>query len=169
MESELIIDARQFAAKKHAGQMYGDKPYTYHLEEVYKVARRYELHVFICVAALLHDILEDTNVSPIELRTFFGYDVAGLVEDVTDEPGENRKERAEKTWPKIRNSKAAVALKLCDRIANVKACHDGIGNVKLLEMYRKEHEAFKKALYYKSDEDELQAMWDELDSLIGKA
>lgn len=168
IEDTYITDARKFAEKKHAGQMYGDKPYTYHLEEVYKVASRYRLLVYICMAAWLHDVLEDTNVSPIELRVFFGHPVASLVEAVTDEPGKNRSERAKKTWPKIRMEQRAVALKLCDRIANVKACRDGIGNVKLLEMYRKEHEAFKKALYYESDEDIIQEMWVELDNLIEK-
>lgn len=160
-----LIDAREFATKKHAGQEYDKHPYTYHLNAVCEVAQEYNLNGDIQVAAWLHDILEDTNVSPIELQTFFGRSVAGLVECVTDEPGKNRKERAKKTWPKIRTDPAAVALKLCDRIANVKACHDGL-SPRLLDMYEKEHDAFKEALYSDEDDEAIIELWCELDELI---
>lgn len=165
LEWAELIDAREFATKKHADQLYGEHPYTYHLNAVCEVAQRHCLNGDICVAAWLHDILEDTSVSSVELRTFFGPSVAGLVEAVTDEPGKNRLERAKKTWPKIRTDAAAVALKLCDRIANVQACLDGVGNVKMLKAYRKEYDAFRAALY-RDDEEEMLPLWLELDELI---
>jgi hypothetical protein len=114
-------------------------------------------------AAWLHDIVEDTYETIENVRYIFGDKVAALVEAVTDEPGKNRKERAEKTLPKIRaHGIEAVALKLCDRIANIEACIEGVGNVKLLKMYRKEYPAFREALYR---EGELEGSWDILDRL----
>ena len=159
-----IIEAKEFAAKKHAGQKYGTLPYTYHLNAVFEVAVRYHLSNDICVASCLHDVLEDTDVSYVELRSFFGPHVADLVRLVTDEPGENRWERARKTLPKTRTDPDAVALKLCDRIANVQACLDGIGNVDLVKAYRKEYVLFKEALY-RAEEKELQPLWSKLDQM----
>lgn len=160
-----IAEAEEFAEKKHAGQKYGTLPYTYHLNAVYKVAVQYKLSDDIRVAAWLHDVLEDTAVSYVELRSFFGPRVADFVRLVTDEPGKNRRERAEKTLPKTRTDRDAVALKLCDRIANVQACLDGIGNVDLIKAYRKEYVLFKEALY-RAEEKELQPLWSNLDQMI---
>lgn len=37
-------------------------------------------------------------------------------------------------------------MKLCDRIANVSACVEGVGNTDLLKMYKKEYPFFREAL-----------------------
>lgn len=162
----IVLDAQEFATKKHGKQKYTKiLPYTYHLKAAHDVAERYNLNVDIRAAAWLHDILEDTNITVVELRAFFGHHIAGLVQLVTDEPGKNRKERAEKTWPKIRTSPEAVALKLCDRIANVQASLD-IGPQSLLDMYKKEHKRFRAALTCDDEDEWLLAMWAELDELI---
>ena len=39
----------------------------------------------VVVAGLLHDVLEDTDVTPAELRTRFGPDIARLVEALTQD------------------------------------------------------------------------------------
>lgn len=163
--SGAVIEAREFAKKKHAGQMYGSLlPYSAHLEDTYNVACEYNLPVAIQMAAWLHDILEDTNVSPVELRTFFGHYVAGLVEGVTDRPGANRAARAKETLPYIRACPETVALKLCDHIANVRACQQG--DKKRFSMYRKEYSFFRETLYRADDGATIEAMWKELDALM---
>ncbi len=55
-----------------------------------------------------------------------------------------------------------MRLKLADRIANVRACRAG-GNTQKLRMYRKEHLAFRAALFV---EDWADPMWAELDRLL---
>ena len=161
----VLHDAKEFAIKKHGDQMYGDEPYSYHLEETVKVAERHCLHIDIRTAAWLHDILEDTNITYVELCVFFNHRVAGLVSLVTDQPGKNRRERAKKTLPRIRSDPAAVALKLCDRVANVKACLAGVGNTKLFYVYQKEYKAFREALW-REGEEELEGLWQELEKLV---
>ena len=70
--------------------------------------------------------------------------VAEIVYAVTDELGRNRKERKEKTYPRIAANKDAIAVKLCDRIANVQ--ESSKTNHRLYKMYQKEQADFKAAL-----------------------
>lgn len=160
--SRPVFNARNFAIKAHGDQTYSDgEPYSFHLAAVSCVARKYKLSEIIQVAAWLHDVLEDTEVTRKQLEEQFGKLVADLVWAVTDEKGKNRAERAKKTWPKIRCAgRDAVALKLCDRIANVEA---SIGT-SYMKMYEKEYEAFKRALY--EPYEGLDEMWNRLDNLF---
>lgn len=167
---DIEEQAMRFAVRKHANQKYGEYSYTYHLSRVAKIAEQvctlYNLPKELLVpAAWLHDTLEDTQTTWDELTLQFNSAIATLVEAVTDADGKNRKERAIKTLPKIRKHGIhAVALKLCDRIANVEASLGGVGNVKLFKMYKKEYPAFKEALYQQG---ELWMVWDWLDFIIG--
>jgi len=108
-------------------------------------------------AAWLHDVVEDTDTKLKEVEEMFGTEVSKLVSAVTNEPGPNRKTRAALTYPKIRETTGAVALKLADRIANVEA------GGKLVDMYKKEYEDFKRALYTTG---QYEGMWKHLDSLL---
>lgn len=167
-------DAIEYVKAKHAKQKYGENlPYTAHLRAVADVAVEYGLSEEIVQAAWLHDTLEDTDATLYDLQVRFGREVASLVYSVTDEKGKNRKERAEKTYPKIRmGGWEAITLKLADRIANVR--HSTLSNRGLLKMYEKEYPTFKAAL--KSEFDlisvplwvryRLDAMWKELDKLL---
>jgi (p)ppGpp synthase/HD superfamily hydrolase len=137
---ESMLRAIDFAAKYHHGQMYGDVSYLEHLHHVNEVASRFHLNDDIQTAAYLHDILEDTTCTFEGIWKSFGWNIALLVFLVTDEPGTNRVERKEKTYPKIATRFDAILLKLCDRIANVEASLEN--NPKLFEMYKNEHHEF---------------------------
>src|ERR1700687_1491569 len=85
----LILKAMAFAAWKHREQRRKDvdaSPYINHpiaLAEVlwHEGGVRDPL---IIAAALLHDIIEDTETTPEELGGAFGASVAAVVEEVTD-------------------------------------------------------------------------------------
>ena len=156
--------ARLFAEKKHKGQLYGKDPYTKHLSDAAKIAREFELGEFIETAVWLHDTLEDTDTKLIDLISHFSTEIAQVVMAVTDVPADKRDRRAKKTLPKIYDAGAtAVAVKLCDRIANVEA------SAKVphkLKMYKKEQDFFKQSLY--RVEDKLDPLWDRLENAISK-
>jgi len=161
----LAIQAAQAVAEmKHKDQMYGEnEPYTKHLAHVAEVLLRFKFDSDdLQVAAWLHDVVEDTDMTLFQVEVMFGRNVADLVGRVTNEPGQNRKERHAKTYPKIQASMDATTLKLADRIANVESSVES--NDKKLQMYRKEHEAFKSLLYKPGVHD---GMWRHLDFLIG--
>lgn len=160
---DLVEAAKVFAIAAHGDQRYdGDRPYRVHLAAVAKEAENWGFRPEVVAAAWLHDTVEDTEVSTSDLVYYFGDEVARLVDAVTDREGKNRRERAVKTLPLIRqNGTEAVGLKLCDRIANVRASQDDPTG--LLKMYRREHVTFRQAL---SREGELEDLWRVLDELL---
>ena len=83
------------ATKAHSGQTYDIYPYDYHFKRVAEIATIYGYDEAIIVSCLLHDVLEDTELSYNDIKTAFGEEVAEIVYSVTDELGRNRKERKE--------------------------------------------------------------------------
>jgi (p)ppGpp synthase/HD superfamily hydrolase len=151
--------AKFFAVVKHGNQTYsGCLPYSHHLAAVEAVLRRFGVDMqYFLEAAWLHDVVEDTNTKLKEIYEFFGPEVADLVGAVTNEPGANRKIRGMLTYPKIRAVKGATRLKLADRIANVEQ------GGKLVDMYRKEYEDFKRNLFVAGENED---MWNHLDGIM---
>ncbi len=139
--------ALMVAEKAHSNQTYDIYPYMYHIRQVMKIAEELGYDESIIVAAILHDTLEDTELSYNDIKKAFGEEVAEIVYCVTDELGRDRNERKEKTYPKIQSNWKATVVKICDRIANVKQSMDY--NKGLYEMYRKEHVIFCSRLMSK--------------------
>jgi (p)ppGpp synthase/HD superfamily hydrolase len=160
----LEHDMIAFASEHHKNQVYSlDRPYTFHLRAVRDTVFRFLAYIpygvpveVVTLAAWGHDLIEDTGVTIEELTDRYGVEVSDLIWRVTNEPGVNRKARHEATYWKIKESPAAVFLKLADRIANVEAGGK-------TGMYRKEWLGFKAALY---TEGELDPMWDHLENLL---
>lgn len=92
-----------------------------------------------------HDLIEDTRVSYNDVKIHLGQEAADIVYAVSNEKGKNRQERAnDKYYEGIRNTKGAVFVKLCDRIANVQ--YSKMTKSRMFEMYKKENEEFVKKL-----------------------
>lgn len=157
---KMVDEARLVAQVAHGSQTYGDIfPYVKHLDDVVGVLRRFGLGQGpLVIAGYLHDAIEDGDVSYNDIKTHFGEKVAEIVYCVTDELGRNRKERKEKTLPKIASNPDAILVKLADRIANIE--HGGRKS-----MYRKEHQEFKDALGPASSAD-AKPMWEHLEDLL---
>lgn len=159
-------DVLNFALERHGAQMYGHRGYVSgHLLPVTVLLQSYGFTGAAVTAALLHDVVEDTSTTVEEIKSLFGSDVADLVWAVTSEPGTSRRIRNAATYPKIRASVDALAIKLCDRIINVQECWE-TRNSKLF-MYKKEHPEFRRALYLESDLQSILDMWKRLDNLLG--
>jgi GTP pyrophosphokinase len=77
--------AYTFSEEKHKGQKRdsGEPYFTHPLAVAVACAREYELDVDSIIAALLHDIVEDTETSLKTVRNLFGEDVAELVSGLT--------------------------------------------------------------------------------------
>jgi (p)ppGpp synthase/HD superfamily hydrolase len=95
--SPLVRDSYQLLAEKHGGQKQrvNGAPYVEHPLAVARDVSEAGFEPEMVAAALLHDIVEDSDVTIDELRARFGDRVAGLVEAMTDEgevePYERRK------------------------------------------------------------------------------
>jgi guanosine-3',5'-bis(diphosphate) 3'-pyrophosphohydrolase len=161
-EMTLLERAYLCASEHHGDQRYGYIPYTTHLCHVVGVllAHGYTDRELLAIA-YLHDVLEDTTCHYSDLEKQFGQRVAEGVFALTDELGRNRRERHEKTYPKLVKSSDAVLVKLADRIANVS--HSAIEKPALRKMYAKEYEEFKRKLFCDRHGEDL---WKTLDDIL---
>lgn len=124
---QRILAAARFAAEKHALQKrkgQNQEPYINHLIEVAELVASSSdtLDPGLMMAAFLHDTVEDTGVTLIELEQRFGHDVASLVAEVTDDkslPKETRKHLQVENAP--HKSARAQTLKLADKISNLRS------------------------------------------------
>ncbi|ATZ16375.1 GTP pyrophosphokinase [Entomoplasma freundtii] len=131
-ELKEIRVAYDYAAQKHQEQKRknGD-PYIYHpLSTAYFLAQL-QMGPQTIIAGLLHDILEDTPVTAIELEKEFGTEVANLVEAVTKVSyfaKENREAQKSEYLRKIYLSMAkdirVIIIKLSDRLHNMLTIHN---------------------------------------------
>ena len=139
-----IIEALSVAKTAHKGQMYGGADYIVHINMVVIIALHLDYDEDIIIGCALHDTLEDTDLRYQQIADLFGKPVADMVESVTDEPG-NRLVAKKKTYPKIRLSWKAIAVKLIDRTVNV--LYSITTNPEKLAMYLDEHDQFVAELY----------------------
>jgi (p)ppGpp synthase/HD superfamily hydrolase len=128
----VIFEAIQFAKLKHAGQKrkYTDEPYHNHpLRVAAIVAGLPTANEEQIVAAILHDVLEDTDTTTTELvKKFdsFSYCVIQLTNIFTTQnyPHLNRKQRTEKEHIRLAGiCYAAKEIKLADRLDNIRDLH----------------------------------------------
>lgn len=82
----LYDRAFEFAARAHAGQVrkYSKEPYIVHPVAVAHIVAGITNDEVMIAAALLHDVVEDTPVTLVEIEANFGERVARLVEGLTD-------------------------------------------------------------------------------------
>ena len=162
--TDSVARARQFAVAAHAGQRYGDLPYSAHLNAVAALLAPYA--EVAEVVGLLHDVVEDTGVPLNAIQAEFGEEVARLVALVTDEGGANRRRRKARTNAKLLavggDDALALVVKAADRLANLRASAlDGVDSK--LDMYGREHPTFRQATYRPELCDEL---WEELERIV---
>ncbi|KAJ3226533.1 Guanosine-3',5'-bis(diphosphate) 3'-pyrophosphohydrolase MESH1 [Clydaea vesicula] len=122
----ILIDTINFAAQKHTNQRRKDKvktPYINHPIGVMHIlsqeARISDLETL--QAAVLHDVIEDTDCTPLEIETRFGTNVKDIVMEVTDDKSLSSIERKQlqiSTAPK--KSRKAKAVKLADKLNNLR-------------------------------------------------
>ena len=161
----LVKEAAYFAISAHGNQTYDGYPYYYHLEEVVDILREFGFtEDKYIISGYLHDAMEDTAVSYNDIKEKFGIEVAEIVYAVTDELGRNRKERKAKTYPKIKENKDAIIVKLGDRISNMR--NSLLKGHKMSDMYIKEYKEFRSAL--DTNDWTLDGLWGELDNMYTK-
>ena len=126
---EIVLRAAAFAAEKHRSQRRKDEeasPYINHPLQVAHILVQADIEdPEVLAAALLHDTIEDTNTSLEELEIVFGYAIAGIVNECTDNKKLNKLERKQAQIDHAAHiSRKAKLVKLADKIANVNDIND---------------------------------------------
>ena len=125
--SDLVVRARTFARLAHGSQKrkYTGEPYIVHPVEVSEIVAWHNGSKEMIAAALLHDTVEDTDVTIDDIRNEFGNAVALLVDDLTDvsklEDGNRATRKAMDRDHTANASAAAMVIKAADLISNSKS------------------------------------------------
>jgi GTP diphosphokinase / guanosine-3',5'-bis(diphosphate) 3'-diphosphatase len=126
-EIALLQKAYVFSARAHKGQIRrSGEPYLSHPLEVTSLLADMNLDSTTLVAGLLHDVLEDTEVTAAELKEVFGKEVTALVEGVTKisrvqdgSPETRRAEAIRKIILAMTDDLRVIFIKLADRQHNL--------------------------------------------------
>lgn len=167
-ESDLYVRALKFATGKHSGQVrkWTGAEYMQHPVAVSHILRKHSAPELLRVVALLHDTLEDTNTTYVELVENFGAEVADLVQDLTDVSRPEDGNRATRKRMDLEHSmKADVraqSVKLADLLEN--AADIVVSNQKFAPVFLQEAEALLSVLRCAS----IPSLWEELSTFLAQ-
>ena len=123
----MLDKAIQFATEAHEGQYrkYTHEPYITHPLAVMEIVRGVPGHTEeMLVAAVLHDVAEDTDVSLMQIQEEFGDVVSDLVLHLTDiskpEDGNRLKRKRKDAEWYAQGSAEAQTIKVADFIDNTR-------------------------------------------------
>ena len=109
-------------AHRQQKRKYTGEPYANHCRNVAAIVAEYTSDPAVIAAATLHDVLEDTEVTPAEMRDVFGERVTLLVIEVTDvsrlEDGNREVRKRLDKEHLAQSSPDGATIKLADLIDN---------------------------------------------------
>ncbi len=127
-ECDQIMKAFTLADKAHEGQFRASgEPYIMHPLAVAEILAHLQIDHITLIAALLHDVVEDTEYTKEDIETLFGAEVAFLVDGVTklnQFQYETKEDRQMENYRKMILAMAkdvrVVVIKLGDRLHNMR-------------------------------------------------
>jgi GTP pyrophosphokinase len=128
LDLALIERAFQFSASAHRGQkrLSGDD-FISHSVEVAKILVNQQLDTTTIVAALLHDVAEDSDVTLVDIKREFGVEVGEIVDGLTKlstltfrSQVEAQSENYRKLLLSIARDARVIIVKLADRLHNMR-------------------------------------------------
>src|SRR5215813_407019 len=128
VDRDLIARAFQFAAEAHEGQQRrSGEEFLLHPWGAAKICAQLQLDDETIAAALLHDVVEDTDAELEDVRAAFGDDIAKLVEGVTKLTRvqfQSREQAEAENYRKLIIAMAedvrVILIKLADRLHNLR-------------------------------------------------
>lgn len=120
-----------FAKKAHGPQIrYSGEPYITHPLAVAEILAHMRMDPQTIMAAILHDVIEDTPVEQEEMETHFGKEVADLVDGVTkltqihfENYAQAQAENFRKMIMAMASDIRVILVKLADRLHNMRTIH----------------------------------------------
>jgi guanosine-3',5'-bis(diphosphate) 3'-pyrophosphohydrolase len=126
LDFDLINKAIYWARKYHGDQKRksGEPYYSHPLEVAYMISD-YKLKTDVIVASILHDIIEDTEVTAEMIQDAFGQRIAEMVDMLTRDRPDGSKLSVEEIINNAykKNDKDVLLIKLIDRLHNMQTIH----------------------------------------------
>lgn len=126
--AEKIIDAYKFAVMAHKDiKRKSGEPYIIHPVSVAKILIDNDMDYATIMAGLLHDVVEDTEYTSLDIRKKFGAVVAKLVDGVTkinsldySDMAQNEADSMRRLIIAMGNDLRVIFIKLADRLHNMR-------------------------------------------------
>src|SRR5881398_59138 len=149
VDRELITRAFRFAARAHEGQQRrSGEDFVLHPWGAAKICAQLRLDDETIAAALLHDVVEDTDVALEDVREEFGPEIARLVEGVTKLTRvqfQSREQAEAENYRKLivamAQDRRVILIKLADRLHNLRQI-EYLGKQKQLQKARETLEVY---------------------------
>jgi GTP pyrophosphokinase len=149
VDRDLLARAFRFAAKAHAGQQRrSGEEFIQHPYSVAHICAELQLDDWTIAAALLHDVVEDTDVTLDEVTAEFGEEIAQLVDGVTKLTRVSFQSREQAEAENYRKMILAMAqdpgvilIKLADRLHNLRTI-EYLGKQKQVQKAREALEVY---------------------------
>ena len=127
---ELLQRAFELAKRAHRDEyrLTGHPVITHPLAVAYRLAQM-KLHLHVIAAGLLHDVVEDTDITLDDLRQQFGDDIATLVDSVTKlkkmkyQGVERYVENMRKMFLAVASDVRVIFMKFADRLHNLQTLY----------------------------------------------
>ena len=117
---DQVAKALFFAARWHYGQLRkAGQSYILHPIQVAGIISVLKADAPSIIAALLHDTLEDSEVTPSEIERKFSKEVRILVEALTKHAAFSHREYAEKVYTRSKEDGRVAVVKVADTCANL--------------------------------------------------
>ena len=123
----MLDEVFEFAIKAHKGAYRkGTKtPYILHPIETAAIAARITNDTDVIAGAVLHDTIEDTNVTYNELKNIFGELIADIVKSVSEDKSKSWEERKSHTLNTLENESIEVKIVvLSDKLSNMRSIYN---------------------------------------------
>ncbi len=123
-----IVRAVRLAAERHRGQTRSGDSKEAYLEHVLEVAEltaeASDNNERLIIAAILHDVIEDTETTYDEIAERFGSNVADIVRELTDDPTLSKRRQKEAQLTSMPGkSHGARLIKMADKLSNTRRLH----------------------------------------------
>ncbi len=149
VDRELLARAFRFAAQAHEGQQRrSGEEFIHHPYAAALICAELQLDDETIAAALLHDVVEDTNVTLEEVQAEFGEEIARLVDGVTKLTRVHFQSREQAQAENYRKMVVAMAqdvrvilIKLADRLHNLRTI-EYLGKQKQVQKAREALEVY---------------------------
>ena len=128
LDVDQVRKAYEMAAEAHEGQKRASgEDYVTHVVEVATLLAQFKLDTASLVSALIHDVVEDTDITLTDIEEEFGYEVGQIVDGVTKigrvefrSHTEQQVENYRKLLLSMAQDARVILIKLADRLHNMR-------------------------------------------------
>src|SRR6185295_15923098 len=128
LDQELLLRAYKYSERAHAGQTrLSGEPFVSHCVEVAHILADLHLDSVTVASGLIHDVVEDTDITVADVELEFGKEIAQIVDGLTkigNLPLNSTQERQVENYRKLLLSIAkdvrVILIKLADRLHNMR-------------------------------------------------